>query len=140
MPQPVGDRNLNDFHFSPEYHVDEILYRRILGTVTNAIYVKPRIDYWLDLDHTRLRRIGASAAMIYSIAPVPVSTPGNSRSLGLEMDLGIHYRNLGEAVYAGIVWGVLWPMAALSRPDPLWTHAEGANCAQVLRGFVGIRF
>ncbi|HEX7598836.1 MAG TPA: TIGR04551 family protein, partial [Polyangia bacterium] len=41
VPQPRGDRNLNDFHFSPEYHVDEILFRRILGTVTNAIYFKP---------------------------------------------------------------------------------------------------
>ena len=32
----MGDHSLNDFHFSPDYHVDEILFRHILGTVTNA--------------------------------------------------------------------------------------------------------
>ena len=65
MPQPAGDRNLNDFHFSPEYHVDEILFRRILGTVTNAIYFKPSIAYWLDLDSrrkTRCRHLGLGSS------------------------------------------------------------------------------
>jgi uncharacterized protein (TIGR04551 family) len=146
VPQPAGDRNLNDFHFSPEYHVDEILFRRILGTVSNAIYFKPSIAYWLDLDSRRQNDIGISGSVIYSIAPVPVSTPGNSMNYGVEMDLGLQYRNLRENIYAGATWGVFWPMGALSRSvgndsqNPLWSHPEDANAAQVVRTFVGIKF
>jgi uncharacterized protein (TIGR04551 family) len=145
VPQPAGDHSLNDFHFSPEYHVDEILFRRILGTVTNAIYVKPSIAYWLDLDSSKIREVGISGGLIYSFAPVPVSTPGNSMNYGIEMDLGLQYRNRRENFYAGLTWGVFWPMAALSRPQvdatgPLWGQPEDASAAQILRTFMGIRF
>jgi uncharacterized protein (TIGR04551 family) len=145
VPQPAGDRNLNDFHFSPEYHVDEILYRRILGTVSNAIYLKPSITYWLGLDSKRDREVGVSGALIYSLAPVPVATPGNAINYGVEMNLGLQYRNLRENIYGGFTWGVFWPMAALDRPmvdasAPLWTRTEDANAAQVVRLFLGIRF
>jgi hypothetical protein len=61
------------------------------------------------------------------------------------MDLGLQYRNLRENIYAGVTWGVFWPMGALARPlvnpqEPLWREAEDANAAQVLRTFAGIRF
>jgi uncharacterized protein (TIGR04551 family) len=148
VPQPAGDKNLNDFHFSPEYHVDEILYRRLLGTVTNAIYFKPSIAYWLELDARRRNDLGISGSLIYSIAPVPVSTPGNSMNYGVEMDLGLQYRNQHENIFAGVTWGVFWPMAALKRPygsvdtgnNVLWNHSEDANASQVIRTFVGIKF
>ncbi len=147
VPQPPGDKNLNDFHFSPEYHVDEILFRRILGTVSNAIYFKPSIAYWLDLDSRREHDVGVSGSIIYSIAPVPVSTPGNSINYGVELDLGLHYRNQRENIYAGATWGIFWPMAALSRPlgsvdtgSSLWNAPEDTSAAQVIRTFVGIKF
>jgi uncharacterized protein (TIGR04551 family) len=146
VPQPKGDRNLNDFHFSPEYHVDEILFRRILGTVSNAIYFKPSIAYWLDLDSRRENDVGISGSVIYSIAPVPVSTPGNSMNYGVELDLGLHYRNQRENIFAGATWGIFWPMAALSRPvgndpaNPLWNNPEDTSASQVIRTFVGIKF
>ena len=147
VPQPKGDKNLNDFHFSSEYHVDEILYRRLLGTVTNAIYFKPSIAYWLELDSRRRNDLGISGSIIYSIAPVPVSTPGNSMNYGVEMDLGLQYRNQHENIFAGVTWGVFWPMAALKRSygsadgnDVLWNHSEDASASQVIRTFVGIKF
>lgn len=146
VPQPPGDHSLNDFHFSPEYHVDEILFRRILGTVSNAIYVKPSIAYWLDLDSSRIREVGISGTAIYSMAPVPVSTPGNSISYGIEMDLGLQYRNQRAGIYAGLTWGVFWPMAALSRPtgddpnNPLWQNPQDTSAAQIVRTFLGIKF
>ena len=125
--------------------MDEILYRRILGSVSNAIYFKPNLTYWLDLDSKKEREVGISGSIIYSLAPVPVSTPGNSINYGIEMDLGVQYRNQREGIYAGFTWGVFWPMAALSRPMvdasvPLWQQGEDANAAQVLRMFVGIKF
>jgi uncharacterized protein (TIGR04551 family) len=140
IQQPKGDRNLNDFHFSPSYHVDEILFRHIMGTVTNAIYVKPQTAYWFDLGQNRA--VGLNGSVIYSMAQVPVSTPGNSINYGVEVDVGASYRNTGEGVYGGATWGMLLPMGALDRPAGLWgtTNAATASAAQILRVFMGIRF
>ncbi len=146
VPQPETDNvRITDFRFSPDYHVDEIFFRRILGTVTNAIYVKPKIAYWLDLEENR--KLGLSGAFIYSTPMVLVATPGNAHSYGLEMNLGVNYRNTSDGFFAGITWGVFWPLGALNRPDltrgngtPLWPVAEDATAAQVLRTFLGVRF
>jgi uncharacterized protein (TIGR04551 family) len=139
VPQPIGDSALHNFYFSPEYHVDEIFFRRIMGTVTNAIYVKPSIAYWLDV--TEGRQLGLSGSVVYSLAPVPVSTPGNSMSYGVEMDLNLGYRNIRENFYAGLVWGVFWPFGALNRPVEIFPSGAGtATAAQILRTFVGIKF
>ena len=95
----AGDNSINDFHFSPDYHVDEILFRHILGTVTNAIYIKPQTAYWFDLGRTRA--LGLNGGVIYSMAQVPVSTPGNALMYGLETDVGAGYRNTAEGSTPG---------------------------------------
>jgi len=89
--------------------------------------------------------LGLSGSVIYSFAPVPVSTPGNSMGYGVEMDLGLGYRNSNEKFYAGMVWGVFWPFGALNHPGGTGQqYASGgagtATASQVLRGFVGIKF
>jgi len=141
VQQPSGDHSIRDFKFSPEYHVDSILFRHILGTVSNAVYFKPAVSYWFDL--TQNRQLGLAGSVIYSLAQVPVATPGNGLGYGLEMNVGANYRNTAEGFYAGFTWGVLWPMGALNRPDTLWTAGQGAGnatAAQVLRGFLGVKF
>jgi uncharacterized protein (TIGR04551 family) len=140
VPQPPGDNQISNYQFNPEYHVDEILFRRIIGTVTNALYVKPAMAYWLDL--AERRQLGLSAAFIYSMALEPVSTPGNALPYGIEMNLGVNYRNPSDGFYGGVTWGVLWPMGALNRTsaEGLWTKNEDATSAQVLRTFLGIKF
>jgi uncharacterized protein (TIGR04551 family) len=147
VKQPAGDTKLTNFNFNPDYHVDEILFRRLLGTVSNAIYFKPSLTYWLDLVETR--QIGFSAAVLYSLAPVEVSTPGNSLSYGIEVDAGISYRNPADGFFGGVTYGVLWPMGALDRgivrADQTGTvggfsKVDDASTAQVLRTFLGIRF
>jgi len=138
VQQPAGDTAIKDFHFSPDYHVDEILFRHILGTVTNAVYIKPATAYWFDLGRTRA--IGLNGSIIYSMAQVPVSTPGNDLMWGLEMDVGAGYRNTAEGFYGGFTWGVLWPLGALNRPSPLWLNSEDASAAQILRIYMGVKF
>ena len=145
VPQPLGDHTLSDFKFSPDYHVDEILFRRIIGTVTNAVYVKPQMTYWLDL--AERRQVGLNAAFIYSMALEPVATPGNAYPYGVEMDLGINYRNPADGFYGGVTWAVLWPLGALNRPmttsmqgQTLWPAKQDATSSQALRAFLGIRF
>ena len=112
-----------------------------MGTVTNAVYVKPQMTYWLDL--AERRQAGLSAAFIYSMAMEKMSTPGNALPYGVEMNLGLNYRNPSDGFYAGITWGVLWPMGALNRPEKLlnvYGAEQDATSAQVLRTFLGIRF
>jgi len=139
VQQPAGDHAINNFHFSPDYHIDEILFRHIIGTVTNAVYVKPQTSYWFDLGQNRA--IGLNGSVIYSAAQVPVSTPGNSINYGLEADLGSTYRNTAEGVYFGATWALFFPMGALSRPESLWFgNRADATAAQMLRIFMGVRF
>ncbi len=140
IQQPTGDHSINDFHFSPDYHVDEIFFRHILGTVTNAIYFKPQAAYWFDLGRTRA--IGLNGGVIFSMAQVPVSTPGDSLIYGIETDASAGYRNTAEGFYAGVTWGVFWPLDALARPSNIWGVADGANAsaAQILRLNLGVKF
>jgi len=140
--QPAGDNTLARFHFSPDYHVDQILFRRLLGTVTNAIYIKPQMAYWLNL--AAPRQLGLQVSAIYSAANVRVATPGNATNYGIEVNAGLTYRNPEDRFYAGFTWGVLFPFAALSRPAALQggvgQAGEGADTAQVLRTFLGVTF
>jgi uncharacterized protein (TIGR04551 family) len=141
VQQPPRDHSIRDLKFSPEYHIDSILFRNILGTVSNAIYFKPAVSYWFDLAQSR--QLGVAGTVIYSVAQVPVSTPGNSLQYGLEMNASVSYRNTAEGFYAGMTWGVLWPFGALNRPSPLWQDSQGAgnaSAAQILRGFLGVKF
>jgi uncharacterized protein (TIGR04551 family) len=140
VQQPSGDRSITNFHFSPSYHVDEIFWRHIMGTVTNAFYLHPKAAYWFDLGQTRA--VGLQGGVTYSVANVPVSTPGNSLNYGAEFDAGVNYRNTGEGVYGGVTWGIFFPLGALERPANLWgdANASGASIAQILRVFMGIRF
>jgi uncharacterized protein (TIGR04551 family) len=59
----------SDFHFSPDYHVDEILFRHIIGTVTNAIYIKPQTAYWFDLGRTRALGLNGSSPLQHGAGP-----------------------------------------------------------------------
>jgi uncharacterized protein (TIGR04551 family) len=139
IQQPKGDGAINDFHFSPDYHVDEIFFRHILGTVTNATYFKPQAAYWFDLGRTRA--LGISGGAIFSMANVPVSTPGDALLYGIETDASAGYRNTAEGFYAGITWGVFWPLDALDRPATIWpTDAASASAAQILRLNLGVKF
>ncbi|HVY39997.1 MAG TPA: TIGR04551 family protein [Polyangia bacterium] len=139
VQQPSGDHAINDFHFSPDYHVDEIFFRHIMGTVTNATYFKPQAAYWFDLGRTRA--VGVNGGAIFSMAQVPVSTPGDALMYGVETNLGLGYRNTAEGFYAGFVWGVFWPLGALDRPSPLWAQdAANASAAQIVRVNLGVKF
>ena len=52
------------------------------------------------------------------------------------------YRNTSEGFYAGLTWGVLWPLGALDRPSGVWPAADvaSASAAQILRITMGVKF
>ncbi|MEI7705151.1 MAG: TIGR04551 family protein [Deltaproteobacteria bacterium] len=79
---------LNNYRFNPAYQVDLILWRRILGTVTDAWYVKPTFK-WDVLDG-----LTVGGQIVYSQAIMATSTPSQtSKPLGIELDVGVKYQS-----------------------------------------------
>jgi uncharacterized protein (TIGR04551 family) len=106
-----GDNQLTQFLFNRDYKVDMILFRHLIGAVTNAGYVKPFLSYDLT------RSIGFKVANITSFALKPVATPGNERMYGTEFNADIGYTAGG--FHGGVSYGVLFPFGALGHPDTL---------------------
>jgi len=104
----ASDHTLSQFIFNREYKVDMILWRRLYGAVTNAVYGKPFLQY--DLTKT----IGFKIANVTSGALKPVATPGNATMYGTEFDTDLGYHT--DRFYAGISYGLLFPFAAMSHP------------------------
>jgi uncharacterized protein (TIGR04551 family) len=119
----LQDTALTSFVLHPGHTVDQILFRRVIGAVTNAWYVKPstHIEFW---------QRGPSAAWIeasalYGAAFVAGATPGEETPLGVEGQLGLGAR-FGDHVETRLDGAVLVPLAGLkngsSLNDPLpWT-------------------
>ena len=99
------------------------LFRHIMGTVTNATYIKPQAAYWFDLGRTRA--VGVNGGAIFSMAQVPVSTPGDSLMYGVETNLGLGYRNTAEGFYAGFVGRLLAAGRAGPTGAPVERHGRG---------------
>src|SRR5262249_17602184 len=133
---PVNNA-IHRFNFDPDYHVDLILFRRILGTVNNATYLKPWVSY--DIVDSFTARLD----MLYSLANSFVAYPGNSTNLGLELDISLLYKNEEEGFYAGVSYGVLFPFAALNH-QPAAIFGDGLNkdaeAAQTLQARLVVKF
>jgi uncharacterized protein (TIGR04551 family) len=132
-----NNNHIGRFAFDPDYHVDLILFRRILGTVNNATYFKPGVSYDI------VDNFGARVDIMYAMANRPVAYPGNSYNLGLEIDAALMYKNEEEGFYAGLVYGVLFPFAALGLPGSIYgqTYAkESPDIAQTFQARLIVKF
>jgi len=108
VPNPRGDQTFSEFRFNFDYEVDLILFRELLGTVYNAAYVKPKMDW----NVTRTIRWQTQALSSWALNRV--STPGNANAMGLEFNTDVGYN--GDHVFAGLAYGILFPFAALDHP------------------------
>ena len=120
----LGDTTLSQFAFNRDYKIDMILWRHLVGAVTNAGYVKPFLQY----DVTR--SITFKVSNITSFALRPVATPGNSVMYGTEFDGDLGYSSGG--LFVGLSYGILFPFAALNHPaadpnDPTQTLGYGTD-------------
>jgi len=119
----------NDFvtawMFNPAYLVDSILFRHVIGAVTNAWYVKPAVD--IALWRTRDKGLAVVASMMYAGAVMPQQTPGGSSALGLETELGLRFR--WDYVEATVSGTGLVPFSAFDHgdgmPAPAWLLRTG---------------
>jgi uncharacterized protein (TIGR04551 family) len=126
---------LREFRFNYDYQIDLILFRELLGTVSNAFYFKPWVQYNV------IDSFGARFDMIYSVAADPIGFPGNKRNLGLELDLDIFYRAPEDGFYAGLAYGVLFPLAAIGRPGEIFgSRAFDSEVAHTLQARLIVKF
>jgi uncharacterized protein (TIGR04551 family) len=103
---PVQDRNIKNFRFNFDYHVDMILWREIVGTVTDALYVKPNFQYNIS------ENFGFKFSAIYSMAVYKESTRGKEHPLGLELNADLFFFS-GDNFHAGISYGILFPFSGM---------------------------
>jgi uncharacterized protein (TIGR04551 family) len=106
--RPPVDNSVDNFAFHPDYHVDLILWRRIVGRVTDAVYVKPTIragPFGNAQHHVTLDLSVVESSALYATSP-----PGQARHLGTEIDLVARYR-LDLGFEASLSYGVLVPGA-----------------------------
>jgi uncharacterized protein (TIGR04551 family) len=125
---------MKEFRFNYDYQVDWILFREIVGSVSNATYFKPHISYDI------LDTLGARFDLIYSIANNPIGWPGNGTNIGVELDLEAYYKNIREGFYAGLVYGVLFPQQALARPSEIYGTGLNPGAAHTLQGRLFVKF
>jgi uncharacterized protein (TIGR04551 family) len=119
-----GDRSIRNFRFNPAYRVDLILFHQILGQVTDAVYVKPKLRWDL------LPGLFFDAQVVYSRALEASSTPsaradgtGGSANLGIEVDGMLTYA-AGDGFQAWAQYGILEPMGGLAPEDRSLKRAQ----------------
>jgi uncharacterized protein (TIGR04551 family) len=104
---------VDSFWFNTDYKVDLLLFRQIIGGVTNAYYVKPWVAYSLfDTDAMKLK---ARLDVAYAGAMDSAGTPGKGEHWGVELDAGLQL-TLPEGFEVALDAGVLFPMDALNDP------------------------
>lgn len=117
---------VTSFWFHRDYHVDLILFRQVIGTVTNAVYMKPWVAYTLlDTDDLKLH---ARFDLLYAAAARPEGTPGNGNHWGVEMDASVAME-LPAGFGLNLATGLLIPLDALDDP----TTGASPNPAFALR-------
>lgn len=129
-----GDSTVDNFRFHPDYHVDRILFREIIGTVTDAIYVRPHARY--HLAHIgRHGRFIASLALVASWAAKVQSTPGGQRFLGVEVDPGLRYETR-DGFSLSLEHAVFFPGNGFNRR----VDNRAVRAAQLFRARLMVRF
>jgi uncharacterized protein (TIGR04551 family) len=121
------DTRVDNFRFNPNYRIDRILFAEIVGTVTDAVYVRPwgRATLW-SFTSSQLR-LGADGT--FTRAVFASSTPGNDASLGLELHAALSWDSKdGFDVLAE--YAVLFPFAGFNN-RALGLAAQPAQLARL---------
>jgi uncharacterized protein (TIGR04551 family) len=133
---PCIDNDIRNFRFNQDYRIDLILWREIIGGITDALYVKPGVSYAFN------DSLSVFGALIYSKALKPASTPsGTSTQLGFEINAGVRYQT-DDGFYAQLAYGILFPFDGLqyNYASPYVGAPISPGIAQAVRAQLGIRF
>lgn len=134
-----NNKAITTFAFNPNYTVDLLLFREVLGGVAGAVYVKPHVSYDLTTSFS------VRGDIISSFALFPSSTRGDSSLLGLEFDLSALYQST-DGFYFQLQYGLLVPFNGLNHAPSLQAREEiyqkygTARNAQTVQVLAGINF
>ena len=129
-----SDNDIRNFRFDQDYHIDLILFREILGGVTDATYVRPSVNY----DVTE--GLGVNLAIIWSQANSAGTTPTRNKPLGIEIDAAVNYLS-DDGFVASLAYGVLFPLSGLDQLAVPGNPSAGtieADTAQTVRAYFGV--
>lgn len=129
---PPGDLRADELHFHPDFRIDRLLFREILGAVADAAYVRPHLAWTTAIGAGRLK---AEVAAVASWALHAQSTPGGKRALGLEIDPSLDY-STEDGVDLSLHHALLLPGAGLDNP----VAGLQARTAQMVRFLVRVRY
>ncbi len=124
-------RSINNYRFDPDFFVDLILWRQIIGTLTDGLVIRPGVQY------NFTEQLGARLDFVYSRAMYAASTPSGSYSydesddqldasgvvtkvrnpnpnLGVEADARI-FLQTDDGFNVWLQYGILFPLAGLDR-------------------------
>jgi uncharacterized protein (TIGR04551 family) len=131
--EPCQDNTINNFRFNRDYKIDLILWQELLGSVTDAFYLKPSVDYAIT------EGFDWGLGVIYSQALHSLSTPGLSAPLGIEIDTGFHYAS-DDGFIATLDYGIFFPFHGMGEiATPPYPY-ETPYIAQTLRILFGVKF
>lgn len=125
-----ADRRFTAFFFDRDYFVDMIMFREVIGTVTNALYLNPFFQY--DLFSKRADSLGLRLDLITAVAANAAATPSGKGFYGVEANLGAYYR--APRFGADISGGIFLPGNAF---DAVEGRPRTANYDSYLGGSVG---
>ncbi|MCB9535925.1 MAG: TIGR04551 family protein [Myxococcales bacterium] len=133
-----SDQEVTNFKFDRDYIVDLILFREIIGGVTNAAYYKPYIGYDLIMQDTEAW--GFQLDVLFAHAMEPKATPGNEAPLGLEFDLELYVHEYDVFKWS-LAYGILFPMGAFDLLDTEETRVIAEpGIAQTIQMMIGMMF
>jgi uncharacterized protein (TIGR04551 family) len=156
-PKYGTDRSYTEFRFHPDYRVDMIFFRNILGRVQGAYYFRPSVEYDFTRDKNG-QRIGGGAAVIWSRASEFIQTPGHARDLGVELNGKLYFQSKDGTLnddpekmggfFTSLEYGVFFPLGGLGYLQYQQNNYMAGNStakldtatAQALRWYMGILF
>jgi uncharacterized protein (TIGR04551 family) len=148
LPRVPGDTNYTEFRFHPDYRIDLILNREILGRIQGEYYFRPSVDY----DFSRSQdgqKFGGGAAAIWTRTSSFIQSPGHKNDLGIELDFSLYYQSKDGSLndnpdkmggfFTMLQYGVLFPLGGLGYlPGELNTPDIGT--AHVVRWYIGVLY
>lgn len=124
---------LSSFLFNRAYQLDMLLFREVIGGVTNTLYIKP----WASMDFVEMEAgvFGGRVDFLYAAAMMPAGTPGNGSQLGFEPHLQL-YLNMSAGLLAVVEGAYLLPLSGLDDQE----QDREAGSAWTLQGRMHISF
>jgi uncharacterized protein (TIGR04551 family) len=135
---PCIKSSIRNFRFARDYRIDSILFRELLGGITDAIYAKPTLSYQITEGLMVFGSTIGSRAVYRESTPSSTGPGTGDPYLGIEFNLGARYET-SDGFFAQAVWGLLIPLGGLAN-NPPQPQNNSLDSAQIIRGLIGVKF